>query len=81
MATNLRTKLPPSDILLVYDVNTATTERFLQETKAAAKEGTSANRIVEAVADVREAAERSVSDTTSTPPGFPTLDRKANVVK
>lgn len=34
MAKNLRDKIPESDILTVYDVNTASTQKLLAETNA-----------------------------------------------
>lgn len=50
MAQNLRAKLPSSDNLIIHDVNSETTSRFVQE-----------NSNVEIGQDVRGVAERSVS--------------------
>ena len=64
MATNLRAKLPPGDILLIHDLNKAATEKFVQEVgiAAAGTGGEGKSKAVEVVTDAREAAERSVSD-------------------
>lgn len=51
MAKNLRAKLPSTDKLYVYDVNTTSTARFSKE----------CDKHVEVASSAREAAERSVS--------------------
>ena len=63
MATNLRAKLQPQDTLLVYDINKASTEKFVQEVgiAAAGTAGEGKSKAVEVVGSAREAAERSVS--------------------
>ena len=65
MAMNLRAKLRPEDTLLVYDVNEASTEKFVKENDATSAgtvgESRSKSTVVEAVGSAREAAERSVS--------------------
>ncbi len=55
MARNLQAKLPTSDTMKVFDINPAMVERFANDTKAL-KSGAA----VEAVDNVREAAEDSV---------------------
>lgn len=63
MAKNLRAKVPPSDTLIIRDVNPETTERFVAESKELAKSsgaGEDAFR-VEVSAHPREVAEKSVS--------------------
>ncbi len=64
MAKNLHAKIPPTDTLLIRDVNEESTNRFLQEASEAAK-GTGANvttRPQVKVADsARDLAEKSVS--------------------
>ena len=56
MATNLAKKLSKGDTVLVFDVNSTATARFVDEALSS-KLDTS----VEAVSSAREAAERSVS--------------------
>lgn len=64
MAKNLHAKIPPTDTLLIRDVNEESTKRFLQEASEAAK-GAGANVStrpkVEAADSARDLAERSVS--------------------
>lgn len=55
MARNLQAKLPNSDTMKVYDINEANLQRFANDTKAL-----SSGAAVQAVANVREAAEDSV---------------------
>lgn len=55
MAKNLQAKLPASDTLRIYDINTESINRFAQETKAL---GTGA--AVTTADGVRDAAEDSV---------------------
>jgi len=55
MARNLQAKLPSTDTIRVYDINTASAEKFVTETKAL-----SAGAAVEIATSVREAAENSV---------------------
>lgn len=50
MAQNLRAKLPSSDNLIIHDVNSEATARFVKE-----------NSNVEVAEDVRDVAEKSVS--------------------
>lgn len=62
MARNLQAKLPASDTLRIYDINTESVNRFSQETKALG------NGAAVTVADsVRDAAEDSVRFTISFP--------------
>jgi len=56
MARNLLAKLPRSDTLRVYDINTESAQKFADETKALSQGAT-----VEVAASVRDAAENSVS--------------------
>lgn len=56
MARNLQAKLPSSDTLRVYDINTESIQKFAKETKAL---GSGAD--VKVAANAREAAEDSVS--------------------
>jgi hypothetical protein len=56
MARNLQAKLPSSDTLKIYDINSESVQRFANETKALSK-GAS----VQVASTVREAAEDSVS--------------------
>lgn len=64
MAKNLHAKIPPTDTLLIRDVNQESTNRFLQEASEAAK-GTGANVTtrpkVEVADSARDLAEKSVS--------------------
>lgn len=55
MARNLQAKLPASDTIKVYDINTAMVERFTNDTKAL-----TSGASVEAAGSVRDAAEDSV---------------------
>ena len=55
MAKNLQAKLPSTDTLHVYDINTASAEKFMSETKAS-----SSGASVKIASTVREAAENSV---------------------
>ena len=67
MAKNLQAKLPTSDTLRIYDINAESIERFAKETKAL---GSGAS--VQVSANVREAAEDSVSSSTPySPPVLP----------
>ena len=56
MATNLSKKLSKDDTVVVFDVNSKSVNRFIEE---ASKSGSGS--AVEAVSSAREAAERSVS--------------------
>jgi len=56
MARNLQAKLPSSDILRIYDINTESVKRFANETKAL-----SGGAAVEVAPSARNAAEDSVS--------------------
>jgi 3-hydroxyisobutyrate dehydrogenase len=55
MARNLQAKLPSTDTLRIYDINTESVERFAKETKALGS-----GAAVETASSVREAAEDSV---------------------
>lgn len=55
MARNLQAKLPSTDTIRVFDINTESVERFVNETKAL-----SAGATVTAASTVREATEDSV---------------------
>jgi len=55
MARNLQAKLASSDTLHIYDINTASAEKFVAETKAL-----SGGASVKVASTVREAAENSV---------------------
>lgn len=61
MATNLRAKIPPSDTLIIHDVNPATTKKFAEEigiaTKAAGSPAKGTG--IEIATSLRELAERS----------------------
>ncbi len=54
MAKNLRTKIPSSDTLIIYDRNEEATTRFVQELGKTAGEG------IEVATSVRNVAERAV---------------------
>jgi len=54
MARNLQAKLPSTDTIKVYDINTQTTERFVNETKALGS-----GAVVEVSSSVRDSAENS----------------------
>jgi len=56
MARNLQAKLPPSDTLRVFDINTESIQKFAKETKASGS-----GAAVKIAATAREAAEDSVS--------------------
>jgi hypothetical protein len=56
MAKNLQLKLPSSDTLLIQDINTDATKRFIEEVKSR-----SGGATVKVAGDVREASENSVS--------------------
>jgi ornithine cyclodeaminase/alanine dehydrogenase-like protein (mu-crystallin family) len=56
MAKNLQAKLPPSDTLRIYDINTESVNRFASEVKAS-----SGGAAVQVASNVHEAAENSVS--------------------
>lgn len=56
MALNLQQKLPSADTLLVHDLNTSASDRFVEE---AGSSGIGA--AVRVAGSVREAAENSVS--------------------
>jgi hypothetical protein len=56
MARNLQAKLPSSDTLRIYDINTESVKRFANETKAL-----SGGAAVEVAPSARDAAEDSVS--------------------
>ncbi|KUJ16277.1 3-hydroxyisobutyrate dehydrogenase-like protein [Mollisia scopiformis] len=62
MARNLQAKLPSSDTMKVYDINPAMVERFANDTKAL-----TSGAAVEAVANVRDAAEDSETTITVLP--------------
>lgn len=66
MARNLQAKLPASDTIRIYDINTESLNRFAQETKAL---GNGAD--VSVANSVRDAAEDSVCFAISFPPYFP----------
>jgi hypothetical protein len=55
MARNLQAKLPSSDTIRAYDINTESTRRFVDDTK-----GLGTGAAVEAASCVRDAAENSV---------------------
>jgi ornithine cyclodeaminase/alanine dehydrogenase-like protein (mu-crystallin family) len=56
MAKNLQAKLPSTDTIRVYDINTQSIEKFANDIKALGK-----GAAVEAASCVRDAAENSVS--------------------
>jgi hypothetical protein len=56
MAKNLRSNLPSTDTLLIYDVNAGATKRFVEEEQSMSNEAT-----IKVAGDVREVAENSVS--------------------
>jgi hypothetical protein len=56
MARNLQSKLPASDTLLIQDINTDATKRFVEETEAQSR-----GAAVKVANSVREASEHSVS--------------------
>ena len=56
MARNLQAKLPSSDTLRVFDINTESIQKFANETKALGS-----GAAVKIAANAREAAEDSVS--------------------
>ena len=56
MAKNLQAKLPSSDTLRIYDINTESLKKFANDTKSLSSGAT-----VEIAATIREAAEHSVS--------------------
>lgn len=60
MAKNLRTNVPASDTLVVYDRNTEATAKFVQEVGAG----------IEVANSPRGVAEKSVSTSTPDPPLF-----------
>lgn len=60
MAKNLRAKIPASDTLLIHDINTETTEKFMTESDQLAKVEKNALQ-VDIAECPREVAERSVS--------------------
>jgi adenosylcobinamide amidohydrolase len=60
MARNLQAKLPSTDTIRVFDINTDSVKRFVNETKALGN-----GAAVEVSSSVREAAEDSVSWRTS----------------
>jgi len=62
MAKNLQAKLPSTDTLRVYDINTESVERFAKETQALGSGAT-----VETASSVREAAEDSETTITVLP--------------
>lgn len=60
MAKNLRAKIPASDTLLIHDINTETTEKFMTESDQLAK--VEKNVLQVDIAECpREVAGRSVS--------------------
>ena len=64
MAMNLRAKLPPTDNLFIYDKNTETSSKFLQEygdLKAGAGSAQT-GRSIEIAPSARAVAEKSVCD-------------------
>jgi hypothetical protein len=62
MAKNLQAKLPPSDTLRIYDINTESVKKFASEAKAS-----SGGAAVQIASNVHEAAENSVSYVSSIP--------------
>jgi 3-hydroxyisobutyrate/3-hydroxypropionate dehydrogenase len=56
MAKNLRSNLPSTDIILIYDVNAEATKRFVEEEQLMPNRAT-----IKVAGGVREAAENSVS--------------------
>ncbi|KAG0652445.1 3-hydroxyisobutyrate [Hyphodiscus hymeniophilus] len=62
MARNLQAKLPSSDTIRIYDINSESTKRFADETKAL-----SSGAAVEIASSVREAAEDSETTITVLP--------------
>ncbi len=60
MAKNLHSKLPSSDTLRIYDINSQAVERFISEAKAASI-GAAPAAAVLATETLREAVEDSVS--------------------
>jgi len=62
MARNLQAKLPSTDTLRIYDINTESVERFAKETKALGS-----GAAVETASSVREAAEDSETTITVLP--------------
>lgn len=62
MATNLAKKLSKDDTVLVFDVNSASTKRFAEKASSSKLDSS-----VEVVGSAREAAERSVSDSSPLP--------------
>lgn len=63
MAKNLRAKMPASYTLVILDVNSDATKRFVRETDEAVKSsGAGADSVkVETAQNAREVAEKSVS--------------------
>lgn len=83
MAKNLRAKVPPSDTLIIRDVNPETTERFVAESKELAKSsgaGEDAFR-VEVSAHPREVAEKSTVVISSLPEPQHVKDVFYNILK
>lgn len=62
MASNLRAKIPPSDTLVIHDINPAITQKFVEEVGIAAKEaGAPAKGTgIEVASSLRALAEKSV---------------------
>lgn len=56
MAKNLQKKLPSTDTLRIYDINTESVNKFVAETKAVGGGAT-----VDIASSIREASENSVS--------------------
>ncbi|KAI9052889.1 hypothetical protein LZ554_003161 [Drepanopeziza brunnea f. sp. 'monogermtubi'] len=76
MAWNLQAKLPPSDTLRVYDVNTESVEKFANDTKAL-----SGGASVHVAANAREAAEHSATTITVLPDSVHVNNVMGQIVK
>lgn len=62
MAKNLHAKIPPSDRLIIRDVNEESTARFVREARDTAKSSGASNVLPEVIVadNAREIAEKSV---------------------
>jgi 3-hydroxyisobutyrate dehydrogenase len=62
MAKNLHAKIPPSDRLIIRDVNDESTARFVREARDTAKSSGTSNVLPEVIVadNAREIAEKSV---------------------
>ena len=76
MAKNLRAKIPPSDLLTVYDVNTSATKQFAEELGIVASNTDAPGKGtgIHLANDPREVAEKSVSTPISFSPFRSTYD-------